>query len=161
MQRFVMCAIALMVTLGATGFAQMKITTFAEYQKNMQSTGGAFGATRKALASGAFADAKTQLATARQGFVNLQTFWTGQNEEEAVGILKTALTQIDALDKMLSMATPNQEELLGAGEDGPGCVRRVPQDVPRGRKSTRLHDPGRHLLAVAPCFSREPAVREP
>ena len=112
MQRFVMCAIALMVTLGATGFAQMKITTFAEYQKNMQSTGGAFGATRKALASGAFADAKTQLGTARQGFVNLQTFWTGQNEEEAVGILKTALTQIDALDKMLSMATPNQEELL-------------------------------------------------
>ena len=100
MQRFVMCAIALMVTLGATGFAQMKIASFEEYQKVMRSAAGPFGATRKAIASGAFADAKTQLATAREGFATLQVFWTEQNEEEAVGILKTALTQIDALDKI-------------------------------------------------------------
>ena len=121
MQRFVMCAIALMVALGATGFAQMKITTFAEYQKNMQSTAGAFGATRKALASGAFADAKAQLATARQGFLNLQTFWTGQKQEEAMGILKTALTRVDALDKMLSMEAPNQDELLAAAKQVQGA----------------------------------------
>jgi cytochrome c556 len=121
MQRFVMCAIALMVTLGATGFAQMKITSFEEYQKVMRSASGPFGATRKAIASGAFADAKTQLATAREGFATLQVFWTEQNEEEAVGILKTALTQIDALDKMLSMATPNQEELLAQAKQVQGA----------------------------------------
>ena len=122
MQRFVIFGAALMVAwLGAVGTAQMKITTFAEYQKNMRATAGAFGATRKALASGAFADAKAQLATARQGFANLQAFWTGQNQKEAMGILKTALTRIDALDKMVSMEAPNQDELLAAAKQVQGA----------------------------------------
>ncbi len=117
MQRFVMCATALAVAvLGARGIAQMKITSLAEYQKVMQPTAGAFGATRKAIASGAFADAKAQLATAREGFATLEAFWTEQNQEEAVGILKIALTRVDALDKMLSMEAPDQEELLAAAK---------------------------------------------
>ena len=38
-----------------------------------------------------------------------------------MGILKTALTRVDALDKMLSMEAPNQDELLAAAKQVQGA----------------------------------------
>lgn len=122
MGRFVICAAVLMVAwLGAIGLAQMEITTAEGYAKVMQSSAQAFGATRKAIGSSAFADARTQLATAREGFATLQAFWTDKNREDAVGILENALTQVDTLDELLGAATVDQTAAMAAAKQVMGA----------------------------------------
>jgi len=118
MRRFVMCGAALMVVwLGAVGVAQTKITTVEEYSKVMKSNAQANGASNKAIGSGAYADAKTQLATLRQNFMALQGFWTEKKRDDAVGILKDGLTRIDALDKILSAPTVDQMAAQAAAKE--------------------------------------------
>ena len=118
MQRFVMCGAALMVVcLGVVGVAQTKIATVEEYSKVMKSNAQANGASNKAIGSGAYADAKTQLATLRQNFMALQGFWTEKKRDDAVGILKDGLTRIDALDKILSAPTVDQMAAQAAAKE--------------------------------------------
>ena len=117
MGRFFVCATALMAVLGAGVIAQSKITTVEEYAKVMKSNAQANGASNKAIGSGAYADARTQLATLRQNFVTLQGFWTEKKRDDAVGILKDGVTRIDALDKMLSAATVDQVAAQAAAKE--------------------------------------------
>ena len=54
--------VVLVVCAVSVGFAQaQKISNVADYANAMKMIGGAFGAVNKAIMSGAFADAKTQL----------------------------------------------------------------------------------------------------
>ena len=118
MRRFVMCGAVLMVAwLGAVGVAQTKIVTVEEYAKVMKSNAQANGASNKAIGSGAYAYAKTQLATLRQNFMALQGFWTEKKRDDAVGILKDGVTRIDALDKMLSAPTVDQMAAQAAAKE--------------------------------------------
>jgi len=117
MRRFIMCATALMAVLGAVVIAQSKITTTEEYAKVMKSNAQANGASNKAIGSGAYADARTQLATLRQNFTMLQGFWTEKKRDDAIGILKDGVTRIDALDKMLSAATVDQAAAQAAAKE--------------------------------------------
>jgi cytochrome c556 len=106
MRRFLVSAVALTaVLIGAILAAQTKITTTEEYAAVMKSNAQNMGSTNKAIMSGAFADAKTSLATVRQNFMALQAFWTEKKKDDAVGIVKDGLARIDALDELLS-ATP-------------------------------------------------------
>ena len=82
MRRFVTCATALTIAwLGTFAFAQTKVTTLEEYAKLMKSNAQTNGAMNKAIGSGAFADARTQLTTLRQNFMTLQTFWTERKND--------------------------------------------------------------------------------
>jgi len=117
MGRFFVCATALMAVLGAGVIAQSKITTVEEYAKVMKSNAQANGASNKAIGSGAYADARTQLATLRGNFMMLQGFWTEKKRDDAVGILKDGVTRIDALDKMLSAATVDQMAAQAAAKE--------------------------------------------
>ncbi len=117
MRRFLVCATALMAVLGAVVIAQSKITTVEEYAKVMKSNAQANGASNKAIGSGAYADARTQLATLRQNFVMLQGFWTEKKRDDAVGILKDGVSRIDALDKMLSAPTVDQMAAQAAAKE--------------------------------------------
>ena len=118
MRRFVLCVTALMaVWLGAVTIAQGKITTTEEYAKLMKSNAQANGALNKAVGSGAFADARTQVATLRQNFMTLQGFWTERKRDDAVGILKDGLSRLDALDKMLSVGTVDQVAAQAAAKE--------------------------------------------
>ena len=117
MRRFFMCATALMAVLGAVVIAQSKITTTEEYAKVMKSNAQANGASNKAIGSGAYADARTQLATLRGNFMMLQGFWTEKKRDDAIGILKDGVTRIDALDKMLSAATVDQAAAQAAAKE--------------------------------------------
>ena len=117
MRRFFVCATALMAVLGAVVIAQSKITTVEEYAKVMKSNAQANGASNKAIGSGAYADARTQLATLRQNFVVLQGFWTEKKRDDAVGILKDGVSRIDALDKMLSAPTVDQMAAQAAAKE--------------------------------------------
>jgi soluble cytochrome b562 len=122
MRRFVIGTAAMVVVwLGVVGVAQTKIVTLADYAAVMKSNAQSFGATNKAVASGAFADAKTQLATVRGNFVALQGFWTEKKQDAAVGIVKDGLTKIDALDKLLAATPVDQMAAQAAAKEVQGA----------------------------------------
>ena len=113
MKRFAALGVVLAaVFVGSVLTAQTKIATPQDYTMVMKSNAQNMGGTNKAIMSGAYADAKTSLATVRQNFMALQTFWTEKKKDDAVGIVKNALSQIDALDKMLSAPTVDQPGAL-------------------------------------------------
>jgi cytochrome c556 len=122
MRRFTTCATALMmVWLGTLAFAQNKITTVEQYAALMKSNAQANGAMNKAIGSGAFQDARTQLATLRQNFTTLQAFWTERKQDPAIGIVKDGLTRIDALDKLLAAPAPDQMAAQAAAKELQGA----------------------------------------
>ena len=108
MRRIVTVATAFVVALGVVAIAQTKITTIEEHVKLMKSNAQSVGAVNKAIAAMMYADARTQLATLRQNFVSLQGFWNQRKRDDASKIVKDALTNIDALDKMLGAPTVDQ-----------------------------------------------------
>jgi len=83
----------------------------------MKSNAQAAGAMNKAIGSGAFADARTQVATLRQNFTSLQGFWMGKKKEDAVLIIKDGLTRLDALDKLLASPTVDQMAVQAAAKE--------------------------------------------
>jgi cytochrome c556 len=118
MRRFVMCAAVVIVAWAtAAVMAQSKITTMEEYAKLMKSNAQANGAMNKAIGSGAYADARTQIATIRQNLMTLQPFWAQRKVDDAVGIVKAGLGRLDALDKMLSAGTVDQVAAQAAAKE--------------------------------------------
>ena len=118
MRRFMMyTTVALVALAGAVAIGQGKITTTEEYTKLMKSNAQANGASNKAIGSGAYADARTQIATLRQNFMTLQGFWAERKKDDAVGFIKDGLTRLDALDKMLSAATVDQMAAQAAAKE--------------------------------------------
>jgi cytochrome c556 len=121
MHRLLTCAAVLAtVWLAATALAQSKITTAEEYAALMKSNAQSFGTANKAIGSGAFADARPPLATLRQNFVALQTFWVEKKRDDAVAIVKDALTKIDALDKTLAAPAVDQAAAQAAAKEVQG-----------------------------------------
>lgn len=113
MWRINACATVLMAAwLGAIGLAQMKVTTGEEYTKAMRMTSTAFGAVRTALSAAQFADAKEKLATAREGYTALEGFWVDKKRDDAIGIVRTALAQIDEIDALLEVERPSRSDTL-------------------------------------------------
>jgi hypothetical protein len=106
-----------MVVRGVVAAAQMKITTVEEYAKVMKANGQANGAMNKAIGSGAFADARTQVGTLRQNFMAIQGFWVDKKRDDAIAIVKDGLTRLDALDKMLASPTVDQVAAQAAAKE--------------------------------------------
>lgn len=79
-----------------------KISTVDDYDKAMKAIGGAFGATNKAITSGAVNDAKPQLAIARSTMVAVEAFWVEKKKDDPAMLAKNALAKMDALEKTLS-----------------------------------------------------------
>jgi hypothetical protein len=121
MRRLIAATVSIAGVLGALVTAQGKIATFEDYQKVMKTTATAFIATNKAIGSGSFADAKAQLATARQGFTTIHAFWVEKKKDDAAGIAKEALTNLDALDKLLSAPAPDQAAAQAAAKQVQGA----------------------------------------
>lgn len=118
MRRFVMCAAVVTVAWAtAAVMAQSKITTIEEHAKLMKSNAQANGALNKAVGSGAFADARMQVATLRQNLGVLQAFWTEKKNADAVKIVKEGLGRLDGLDKMLAAPAPDQVAAQAAAKE--------------------------------------------
>ena len=106
MRRFVVGAtVSMAVLFAGIVSAQNKIASTEDYSKVMKPTAQAFIAANKAIGSGAFADAKKEVAQARQGFTTILAFWTEKQKTDAVGFAKEALTGLDTLDQVLSAPT--------------------------------------------------------
>jgi cytochrome c556 len=107
MQRFLMWTAALMVVLAVGVTAQANMTP-EDHAKIMKANAGAGQGLNKAIGSAAYADAKTQVATLRTNYMSLQAFYAAKKKDDAVAILKDGLSQLDALDKLVSAATVDQ-----------------------------------------------------
>ena len=121
MRRFRLVTLASMALVGVTLMAQAKMSA-EEYAKLMKANAGAMQPMNKAIGSGSYADAKTQLATLRTNFMALQGFWAGVKKDDAVAIVKDGLTRLDALDKMLSAATVDQMAAQAAAKEFAGAT---------------------------------------
>lgn len=117
MKRFLMWIPALVAVLGVVTIAQAKLTSPEDYTKVMKANAQAVGAMNKAIGSGAFADAKTQVATLRQNYTALQGFWVDKKKDDAMAIVKDGLSRLDALDKLLSAPTVDQMAAQAAGKE--------------------------------------------
>ena len=122
MRRFLLCASAVVAVAGAGILAQGKVTTVEEYAKLMKSNAQANGAANKAIGSGMFADARMQVATLRQNYMALQGFWADKKQADAIAIVKDGLTRLDALDKMLGAAAPDQMAAQAAAKEFGGMT---------------------------------------
>ena len=87
----------------------------------MKKVGPASGGAGKAVASMAYADARTQLANARAGVADAQTFFTGRNQAEGMKFAAEALGKIDALDKILADPMVAQPAALAAVKEMQGA----------------------------------------
>ena len=121
MRRFLLCASALGVLLGAGVLAQ-NVTTVEEYAQLMKANAQAVGGMNKAIGSGTYADARMNLATLRKNYMALQGFWTDKKRDDAVVIVKDGLTRLDALDKTLSAATVDQMAAQAAAKEFGGAT---------------------------------------
>ena len=120
MRRLTMWTAAAVVALTgalATAQAPAKIATFQDHAALMKSNAQANGALNKALGSGAFADARMQVATLQQNFTTLQTFWTEKKRDEPIKIVKDGLSRLDMLDKMLAAPAPDQMAAQAAAKE--------------------------------------------
>ena len=119
MRGLMMCTTAALAAavMVASAQAPAKIATMQDHVALMKSNAQANGAMNKALQSGAFADAKMQVATLQQNLRTLETFWGGKQNSEAVMIVKQGLTRLDALDKMLAASAPDQMAAQAAAKE--------------------------------------------
>jgi hypothetical protein len=122
MRRFLLCASALVAVLGAVVIGQGKIAGAEDYATLMKANAQAAGAMNKAIGSGAFDDARTQVVTLRTNYMALQGFWSEKKKDDAVGIVKDGLTRLDALDKLLGAATVDQMAAQAAGKEFGGAT---------------------------------------
>ncbi len=122
MRRSLLSATVLAVTFAAGLIAQSTVTTVEQYATLMKANAQAFGAANKAIGSGGFADARTQLTTVRQNFMALQGFWRDKKQDQALGFVKDGLARLDALDKMLSAATVDQMAAQAAAKEFGGAT---------------------------------------
>ena len=116
MRRFLVWVPSLVVVLGVVIGAQAAMS-LEDYTKLMKANAQAAGGMNKAIGSGAFADARMQVATLRTNYVALQGFWAGHKKDDAVAIVKDGLTRLDALDKLLGAATVDQMAAQAAAKE--------------------------------------------
>lgn len=122
MRRFLLCVSASVGVLGVLAIAQGKLTGGEDYVMLTKANAQAAGAMNKAIGSGSFADARTQVATLRTNYMALQAFWSEKKKDDAVGIVKDGLTRLDALDKMLGVATVDQMAAQAAAKEFGGAT---------------------------------------
>jgi len=105
------------VVLGVVVGAQAALTGAEDFTKVMKANAQAVGAMNKAIGSGAYADARMQVATLRQNYLALQGFWTDKKKSDAVAIVKDGLTRLDGLDQTLGAPTVDQMAAQAAAKE--------------------------------------------
>jgi len=79
--------------------------TQEKFVDNMQAAGRNYAAVADLLGKGEYENAKGQLTRAREQLAITITFWRDHNKDDAVAMLRTALSGIDSLDVALGAAS--------------------------------------------------------
>lgn len=99
-----------LILAGATLVAEQQkypVFTTDHLDAAMKNVGLAFGLTTKSIGSSDFPLAKDYLSRARDQLATTITFWRDRKNDEAVGMLRTNLKQLDTLDAALSATNVN------------------------------------------------------
>jgi cytochrome c556 len=117
------CLAAVLLASGTVMLAQdEKVTTADELDKVMKKAQPAMQDAQKAIKSGAYADAKAQVAALRQAILDSQHFWVEKKRDEALKMNQETVEKIDALDKALSADTVDTAAAMTAlKEVGSSC----------------------------------------
>ena len=97
--------ILLMVVAGSAATAQKPypIFTLEDFTTAMKAAGLAFATVNTALGRNDFDTAKRQLTRSRERLAVTITFWRDKKKDDAVKLLRNALTKMDDLDAALSV----------------------------------------------------------
>ena len=92
--------------------------TQEKFEENMQAAGRNYAAVASLIGNGDYESAKAQPTRAREQLAITITFWRERQRDDAVGMLRSALNGMDALDAV-----------LGASPVDAGAVRAAAQKV--------------------------------
>jgi hypothetical protein len=99
-------AAVIVFTIGAGSFATAQthypVFTLDNFVTTMKTVGRNFTGVNQAVANGDFDTAKAQLARSREQLAITITYWRDRQKDDAITMLKSALTKMDALDTALS-----------------------------------------------------------
>jgi cytochrome c556 len=122
MRRLLTLVLTLTVAAGAAVVAQ-KATNPMELEAAMKRVAGGQAATGKAIKSGAFAEAKTSVATVKQALMDAENFWVVNKKDDAIKMSKDAIAKVTALETALSAPTVTAESALAAMKEvGGACT---------------------------------------
>jgi cytochrome c556 len=123
MRRLLTYSTALLVALAGTVAVAQKATTPAELEGAMKRISAANGAVAKAIKSGAFADATTQVAAVKQALTDAENFWVVAKKDDAIKMSKDAMAKVTAVETAVSAATPDPQAALAAFKEvGATCT---------------------------------------
>ena len=136
--------VAAMVWVSTLVFAQgQKVTTPEEFDKVMKKVGPAMQGAGKAIGSGAFADAKTQLAAMKAALTDASTFWATHKKADAQKMTADAIAKVDALDKAISAPSPDPAAVKTAQGELQGTCRAC-------HTLYRVQDPATNAYSIKP-----------
>lgn len=122
MRRLLTYSTVVLVALAGTVAAQ-KATTPAELEGAMKRISAANGAVAKAIKSGAFDDAKTQVAAVKQALTDAENFWVVAKKDDAIKMSKDAMAKVTAVEAAVSAAAPDAQAALAAFKEvGATCT---------------------------------------
>jgi cytochrome c556 len=104
----------LLSALASAVVAAQKVTNADELDKAMKRIAPAQGATGKAIQSMSWTDAKAQVAVVKRSLVDTESFWTANNKDDAVAMLKDSIAKVSAVEQALNASTPDQQAVLAA-----------------------------------------------
>jgi cytochrome c556 len=107
--------------LAAASLVAQQVQAPADLDATMKRVGPASQAVGKAVASMAYADARTQLATERQGMLEAEAFFKTRNSADGAKFAANVLAQIDALDTMLQAPAVDQMAAQAAAKQVQGA----------------------------------------
>jgi cytochrome c556 len=118
-------ALAVFVATGAATSAQKnpyRNYTEEKFVQNMQSADRNYAAVKALIAKSDYDAAKAQLTRAREQMAITMTFWRDANKDDAVGMLRKALTGMDDLDVALGAEKVDASAIAAASEHiGAAC----------------------------------------
>ena len=99
MKRFL--AVFALTVVFAIGVAAQANLSLEDHAKLMKANAQAGQGINAAIKGGTFADANPHVATLRANYNNLSAFYAAKKKDDAVALIKGALTNLDALDTAL------------------------------------------------------------
>ena len=120
---FRVCVAAVLVTFAGSLALAQKVTTPEALDKSMKAVQQANMAANKAVAAGNFAEAAKQIGIAKQAVEDSREFWVLHKKEDALAANKETIGKLEAVQKLMTAATPDAQAIGAAmkQEVGPAC----------------------------------------
>jgi cytochrome c556 len=123
------------------------VFTADQFVSAMKTVGLAEAAMTAAIAKGEFEDSKAYLSISRERLATTITFWRDQQKDDAIGLLRDALTKMDELDAALSPSTPDLAAVAAA-------AKQVQSACQPCHARYREQDPGSKAFRLKPELTR-------